>query len=49
MYQAIRKYDDQAFNDMREERGKKHVIVKKLVWPVPNQGIVEQAPKKVKG
>ena len=42
IYPEICRYDDQAFDDMSEESGKKN-IVKKQLWPVPSQGIVEQA------
>ena len=45
MYPAIHSYDDQAFDDMSEESGKKRFIIKKPLWPVPSQGIVEQAKK----
>ena len=41
MYPAIRSYDEQAFDNMSEEGGKK-LIVMKLLRPVPTQGIVEQ-------
>ena len=44
MYPAIHWYDDQAF-DMSEESEKNNLIVKKPLWPVPSQGIVEQANK----
>ena len=43
MYPAIRRYDDQAFHDISEKSGKKKIIVKKSLRPVPIQGIVEQA------
>ena len=48
MYPAIRRSDDQAFDNMSEDRGKKtkkHDIVKKSLQPVTSQGIVEQAKK----
>ena len=50
MYPAIRRYDDQALDDMSEKSGKKKrsFIVKKSLRPVPYQGIVEQAPKMAK-
>ena len=46
MYTAIRSYDEQAFDNMSEESEEKHFecfIVDKPLWPVPTQGIVEQA------
>ena len=46
MYTVISGYEDQAFVDMSEESEEKkieHFIIKKLLWSVPNQGIVEQA------
>ena len=48
MYTAICSYDEQAFDDINEESGKKpkhfdHFIINKPLWPVPIQGIVEQA------
>ena len=50
MYTEIHSYDEQAFNNMSEEGEKnKHFerfIVKKSLWPVPSQGIVEHAKKK---
>ena len=46
VYLAIRRYDNQAFDDMSEVSEKK-TIVKKLLWPVPSQGIDEQAEKKM--
>ena len=42
---AIRSYDEQAFDNMSEESEKKHFIVKKSLWLVPSQGMVEQAKK----
>ena len=45
MYSVIRVYDEQAFNNMSEESEKKNSIEKKLLWPVPSQGMVEQAKK----
>ena len=45
MYPAIRRYNDQAFDDMSEESGKKNFIVHKLLRPVVSQGIVEEAKK----
>ena len=43
MYPAIHSYDEQAFDNMSEEREKNNFIVKKLLRPVPSQGKVEQA------
>ena len=43
MYPAIHNYDDQALNDVSEESEKNKIIVKKPLWPVPSQGIFEQA------
>ena len=37
--------DEQAFNNMSGESEKKYFIVKELFWPVPSQGMVEQAKK----
>ena len=45
MYPAICSYDEQAFNNMREEIEKRDFIVKQSLRPVPSQGIVEQAKK----
>ena len=46
MYTAIHSYDEQAFDNMNEESGKKNpLIVKKLLRPVTSQGMVEQAKK----
>ena len=45
MYPAIRSYDEQAFDNMSEESGKKNFIVQKSLRPVPSQGMVEQAKK----
>ena len=45
MYTAIQSYDEQAFNNMKEESEKKNFIIKKSLWPVPSQGMVEQAKK----
>ena len=42
MYPAMGRYYNQAFNDMWG-KWKKNCIVKKSLWPVPTQGIVEQA------
>ena len=46
MYPAIRRNDEQTFDDMSEESEKKNFIIKKSVWPLPSQGIVEQVKKK---
>ena len=48
MYAEICWYKDQAFDNMSEEslKKKKHFecfIVNKPLWPVPTQGIAEQA------
>ena len=43
MYPAIRSYDEQAFYNISEENEKKNFIVNKSLWPVPSQGMVEQA------
>ena len=45
MYAAIRRYVDEAFDNMIEESEKilECFMDKKLLRPVPNQGIVEQA------
>ena len=46
MYPAIRSYDEQAFDNMSEESGKKpNFIVKKSLQSVPSRGMVEQAKK----
>ena len=46
MYPAIRSDDEQAFDNMSEEsEKKKNFIIKKSFWPVPSQGMVEQAKK----
>ena len=45
MYPEIRSYDEQAFDNMSEESGEKNFIVKKLLRPVPIQGMVERAKK----
>ena len=45
MYPVIRSYDEQAFDNMSEESGKKNFIVKKSSRPVPSQSVVEQAKK----
>ena len=45
IYPAIRSYDEQAFHNMSEESGKKNFIMMKSLWPVPSQGMVEQAKK----
>ena len=42
MYPAIHRYDDQAFDYISEESEKKNFIVKKSLWHIPSQGIVEQ-------
>ena len=48
MYPAICQYDEHAFNDMSEESEKnKQTLVNKSLRPVPTQGIVEQAEKKM--
>ena len=44
MYTRICSDDEQAF-DMSEESEEKNFIVKKSLWPVPSQGMVEQAKK----
>ena len=44
MHTAIRRNDEEAFNNMREEsEEKKKTIAKKSMSPVPSQGMVEQA------
>ena len=43
MYPAICSYDEQAFDNMSEESEKNNFIVKKLLQPVPSQGMLEQA------
>ena len=45
MYPAICSYDEQAFDKMSEESGKKNSIIKKSLQPVPSQGMVEQVKK----
>ena len=48
MYPVIRIREDEAFDDMSEKSGEKkfeHFIVKKPLWLVRNQGIVEQTHK----
>ena len=46
MYPVIRSYDEQVFDNMSEEMGKKNnFIVKKSLRPVTSQGMVEQAKK----
>ena len=49
MHAVIRKDEDHAFDDVSEKSGKnvEHFIVKNPLWPVPSQGIVEQAKKKM--
>jgi len=42
MYTAICSYDEQAI-DTSEESEKKTLSVKKSLWPVPSQDVVEQA------
>ena len=50
MYPAIHNFDQQVFDNMSEESGKKKnqisFIVKKSLWLVPSQGMFEQAKKK---
>ena len=43
MYTTIHSYDEQAVVNMSEESEKKPVVVQKSLWPVPSQGMVEQA------
>ena len=43
MYTAICSYDEQAFDNMSEESKKYNFIVRKSLWSVPSQGMVEQA------
>ena len=45
MYTTIHSYDEQAFDNMSEESGKKNFIVQKSLRPVPSQGMVGQAKK----
>ena len=45
MYPAICRADDQAFDDRSEESEEKNFIVKKLLLPVPSQGMDEQTKK----
>ena len=45
IYPAIRSYDEQAFDNISEESGKKNFIVQKSLRPVPTHGMVEQAKK----
>ena len=47
MYPVICSSDEQGVDNMSEESGKKNFIIKKSLWPVPSQGIVEQAKKMV--
>ena len=42
---VICSYDEQAFDNMSVESGKKQLFVKKSLRPVPSQGMVEQAKK----
>ena len=44
MHPAIRSYDEQAFDFLSEE-SENNLISKKLLRPVPSQGMVEQAIK----
>ena len=48
MSTEIHRNDDEAFNDNSEESEKKIecFIIQKLLRPVPNQGLIEQAKKK---
>ena len=41
---TTRSHDEQEFNNMSVESGKK-TLVKKSFWPVPSRGMVEQAKK----
>ena len=41
MYPEICSYDEQGFD--RKWKKKKNMTVKKSLWPVPRQGMVEQA------
>ena len=43
MYSPIRSFDEQAFKHLSEQSKKKNFVVKKSLWPVPSQGMVEQA------
>ena len=43
MYTVICSYDEEAFDNMSEESEGKKTIAKKLMRPVPSQGMVEQA------
>ena len=45
MYTTIHSCDEQAFDNMSEEGEKKNFILRKSLWPVPSQGMVEQAKK----
>ena len=45
MYTAIRSSDEKAFDNMSEESDKTNFLVEKSLWPVPSQGMVEQAKK----
>ena len=45
MYMAIHSNDEQAFDMSEEGEGLWELIVKKLLRPVPSQGVVEQAQK----
>ena len=45
MYVMICSYDEQSFDNMSEESGKKNFIANKSLRPVPSQGMVEQANK----
>ena len=45
MYPAIHRYDEQVFGYINEESEKINFIIKKSLWPVPSEGMVEQAKK----
>ena len=45
MSTAILSFCEQAFDMSEESEKKKNLIIKKLLCPVPNQGMVEQAKK----
>ena len=45
IHASIHSYDEEAFDNMDEESEKNIIIVKKLFWPIPSQGMVEQAKK----
>ena len=51
VYTVIRRYEDQAFNDMSEESGQNYFesfVMQKPLPPVPSRGIFEQAETKWK-